>query len=845
MSLSATRLTCYVLIAAIEEDMRAAIEAYLGDLTLSDALPMERVQRAQERRHLDGLSESPALPGLLPYLDFSDSYELLMSHKSTLPDDLREALQSIGPQVARLIAIRNRVAHTRPMEIDDSVHMLDISDLLKNSDGDHWVTLSNTIDRLHRDPSYVLGLTVRLPADRDTAPQHNLPVPEFDETGFFGRKDQLRRIKKAIKGAYPVVSILGDGGIGKTAIALKAAYELLEDPEQPFEAFVWVTAKATILTINEIQRISGAIESSLGLFVQAASELGAPDVEDPVAEVLAYLENFKILLVLDNLETVLDARLRNFLLDLPLGSKVIITSRIGVGIENPVQLGPLTSDDSTRLLRALARTRDVAQLQRLSQDTVQRLARKMGGNPTYIRWFVAGIQSGKRPEELVENNELLLDFCMSNVYRYLGEDARAVVRCMQVLPGTRNQAELAFLNDFPSGRIQAALLELLTTNFVLMSSQSLGQTLDTVYHLSEFAKQYLDKHHPVAPDERDWLMARNRQLTDLGSQLTAASVATPYSADTVNVRGLGDVHVARLLREAMRCAGRDPGAALGLCAEAQGLAPGYYEAWRIEAHVRSLMQDRAAAVAAYERALELAPDSPVLLYHYGSFLLNEAGDPHRGLELLQAGARLDPDSPGVAGQISWAHYCLGDMLASIDSARHVLAMRSAGQHEARAAGVVILRAACNGVQECLDISAYGEAAEMLELSVEFAETASVEMLIDETYDRLIYLRSLAEELADSADGYPAQMAKEFQSRLAECQRRTDPSNLSRSIGVLKALKTEKGFGFVTAYGVDYFFHYRDLIGSHEWESLAEGVSCAFESMSSPRGPRAGRVRVLE
>ena len=134
-----------------------------------------------------------------------------------------------------------------------------------------------SLDRLSADPSFVLGLTISLPSDPESGPQHNLPVPDFDETGFFGRQNELRRIMKAIKGAYPVVSILGDGGIGKTSIALKAAYELLEDPSQPFDAFVWVTAKATILTPNEIQRINGAIETSLGLIGTAAVELSGAE----------------------------------------------------------------------------------------------------------------------------------------------------------------------------------------------------------------------------------------------------------------------------------------------------------------------------------------------------------------------------------------------------------------------------------------------------------------------------------------------------------------------------------------------------------------------------------------
>ncbi len=843
MSFSATRLTCYALIAAVEEDMRAALESVVVDREIDQVLSVERAGRAQVRRATERLGPAASIAGLLPYLDFADSYELLMTNKEELPANLLASLKAIAPQVPRLIAVRNRVAHTRPMEIDDSAHLLDVADAMVRA-SDQWVTLAETLAHLKRDPSFVLGLTIRLPADPDLGPQHNLPIPDFDETGFFGRQEELRRIKKAIKGAYPVVSILGDGGIGKTSIALKVAYELLEDPDQPFEAFVWVTAKATILTTNEIQRINGAIETSLGLFAEAAGQLGPNEVEDPVAEVLSYLEHFKVLLFLDNLETVLDQRLREFLLDLPVGSKVIITSRVGLGIENPVRLDPLRLDDSARLLRALARVRDVTPLKALPQEVIEQLAQTMGGHPAWIRWFVAGVQAGRRPEELIGDNALLLDFCMSNVYDYLRDGARSVVRCMQVLPGARNQAELAFLNDFSANEVQAALLELLTTNFVQMSSQASGHSLDTVYQLSEFAKQYLDKHHAVSQEERDWRLARNQELRELGFQLTAATTGTPYSPETINVRTAGDVHVARLLLDAMRQAARDPAAALALCKEAQVLAPSYYEAWRVEADVRSLSRDHAGAVAAYDRALELAPDSAVLLYHYGTFLLNEAGDARRGRDLLQSAARLQVDSTEVTAQIAWAHYCLSDMSEAIDTCRHLLSLKAVSKVEIRGAAIVALRAAAHGIEQKLDCHAVAEATELLEPAVEFCEAAPVETLIDEALDRIVQLRAFCRKIAVDGDDYHARKAKECEARLNERRRCAAPTEADRSIGTLKALKSDKGFGFVTSDRADFFIHHRDLIDSADWERLQEGVTCVFRPAQTSRGLRTERVRVL-
>jgi LuxR family transcriptional regulator, glucitol operon activator len=470
----------------------------------------------------------------------------------------------------------------------------------------------------------------------------------------------------------------------------------------------------------------------------------------------------------------------------------------------------------------------------------------MSGHPAYIRWFVAGVQAGRRPEELVGDNELLLDFCMSNVYEFLKDDARAVVACMQVLPGARNQAELAFLNSFQAERIQAALLELITTNFVHMSSQASGQTLDTVYQLTEFGKQYLDKRHPVPPQQRSQFLARIRELSALGSQLTAASSASPYSPDTIEVRGLGDVHVARLLRDAIRRSSKSPEAALTLCAEAQVLAPSYYEAWRVEAYVRSATQDYAAALAAYERALELSPYSAALYYHYGAFLLNQAGDPQHGLELLQAGARLDPESPALTGQIAWAHFCLGDMVAAIDTSRHILQMRNSSQPDTHAAAIVAFRAAVTGAQSALDSGAYEEAGELLELSVEFAETARVEILTGECYDRLLQFQQLARDLAENAEGYNAAKALEYSARLKDRQRCADPEGVGRRLGILKQFRSDKGFGFITLNGKDYFFHYRDLIGDHDREQLTGHITCAFDPLTtSLRGPRAQAVRILD
>lgn len=845
MSSTATRLTTFALLAAIEEDLRNAI------LTATDEsdnplelFHAERYEKAQQRRARDVPgSSSPTVSALVPHLDFADSYEVLSGIKNRLPDSLQQSLRLFAPHLAKVTQIRNRVAHTRPMEIDDLATVYDVAkDICADSRGD-WSQVCETLQRLEDDPSYVLGLTISLVSDPDEAPLHNLPAPEFDETGFFGRRKEVDRIKKAIKGAYPVVSILGDGGIGKTSVALKAAYELLDDPKSKFDAFVWVTAKATILTVNEIQRISGAIENSLGLFASAAEQLGgkgAGQSGDPMEEVLSYLEHFRVLLILDNLETVLDQRLRQFLLDLPMGSKVIITSRIGLGIENPVSLEPLSDEDSARLLRALARVRGVQALQGIPAPAITQMVRSMKGHPAYIRWFVAGVQAGRRPEELLHKNDLVLDFCMSNVYEYLGDEAKSVLRSMQVLPGRRSQAELAFFNDYSASSIQSSLLELMTTNFVQMQGASIGQTSETTYELTDFGKQYLDKRHAVKAHERQWFENRSKQLTSLGVTLQAESTASPYDPNTIDIRGAGDFSVARILREALRRYERGHfDAALLSCRESQKLAPGYHESWRVEAFIQTARRDTLSARAAYERAHELAPDSPTLNYLYGAFLVDEGMDLDLGLSLLQKAVHTEQVPPAVIIQIAWAHIQLHDFVSAIASATHALTLRPTNS-DGSVALVMGLRAAVYGAKKSLECADISSAVEMIESAVELSENGRVEMLAGEATDRLLQLSELSADLREKVDeDYIASSCDNFSARLKDRLRSIDPDLLKRRIGTVKNLVQERAFGFVLSWGRDYFFHLSDLQAEEEWSYLVPGVDIAFTpDDANVRGPRA-------
>ena len=61
-------------------------------------------------------------------------------------------------------------------------------------------------------------------------------------------------------------------------------------------------------------------------------------------------------------------------------------------------------------------------------------------------------------------------------------------------------------------------------------------------------------------------------------------------------------------------------------------------------------------------------------------------------------------------------------------------------------------------------------------------------------------------------------------------------------GTIKKLVSDRGFGFIAAEdGKEYFFHRSGT--ESDFDSLLGGEKVNFEIEASPKGPRAGRVRV--
>jgi LuxR family transcriptional regulator, glucitol operon activator len=255
MAYGAVRLTLYALITAIESDLRHII---VSDLLIGkepkDILPPETYRRARDRMMRDGEfhTDSDIDPQIIEYLDFSECIEVLASFKASLSGSISKAVQRIARAASQLTPIRNRVMHSRPLEYDDLARVTNLTTELMSFPAANFPALRQTEQLIKKDSSYVFSLTLdELSSDAEKV-SHNLPIPDFDETGFLGRTDEEPQLLKICKSSpWPVITVLGEGGVGKTALALKVAYNLLDDNDAGFDAVVWSTSKTTQLTPSD------------------------------------------------------------------------------------------------------------------------------------------------------------------------------------------------------------------------------------------------------------------------------------------------------------------------------------------------------------------------------------------------------------------------------------------------------------------------------------------------------------------------------------------------------------------------------------------------------------------
>lgn len=591
-----TRARLYVLIDAFERDMRALLTRFVAPEMEEDELLGPLYAKAAKRRNDDdgGAPDSP----LIEYLDLREAYDMLNRHRRLLPEELGREIRECTPSMDRLVSIRRRVMHPRPLLADDN----EAAPIILNQFAtNYWAETQRVLAQLDADPAWEPLVSL----GRSESPTlHNLPLPDYDETGLIGRSSEVAKVVELIKrGREAVITVTGEGGIGKTALALEVAYNLVDDPEQPFDAVLWTSLKYERLTARGVQEIADAardLTSALGVLGQAFDA----SFDGRMSDLADALTGLRALVVLDNLETIGGIDFDLLYESLPDTVSYLVTSRIGVGqYERRFPLDPLAEKDSLRLLNDFIRARRLVSLRTLTNETRTEIVKRLRYSPLAIRWFILAVEAGRDPLALIRDQSELLEFCVRSVYDDLSGSAQEVLSALSVLGRPVTADELVVMLDTGADSINVGLQELIRGSLIRRDSAGSIADLALRVRLTETASQFLSKSiavdrsfsKRVAARELEYRANEERRLADTKSRSLAPIV--------VRTNGPQDVPTAQILRRALLASQTgDIEGALGDVETAKRLNPDLWEVDRVEAFILAAAGRADVALVSYERA---------------------------------------------------------------------------------------------------------------------------------------------------------------------------------------------------------------------------------------------------
>ncbi|MBE9213908.1 pentapeptide repeat-containing protein [Plectonema cf. radiosum LEGE 06105] len=119
----------------------------------------------------------------------------------------------------------------------------------------------------------------------------------IDVSTFYGRNEEVNRLEKWIlTDNCRLVTVVGMGGIGKTALSVKLA-ELVEDK---FDYLIWRSLR-NATPVNEL------LSDLIGFLSSEHQIVLANSLDKQIGQLIDCLRNSRCLIVLDNLESVLDS----------------------------------------------------------------------------------------------------------------------------------------------------------------------------------------------------------------------------------------------------------------------------------------------------------------------------------------------------------------------------------------------------------------------------------------------------------------------------------------------------------------------------------------------------------
>lgn len=312
---------------------------------------------------------------------------------------------------------------------------------------------------------------------------NNLPTPDYEyEGGFVGREDDIKEIIKYLeRDKFPVVTITGAGGVGKTALALKVIQEITQKPKSSkFDAIIWLSAKENKLSPFGIVDIEPSFKSFEELLDTIINVLGfgielndnnSIEKKEQTVQLLFEIAN-SVLIVVDNLETISDERIINFIIDAPDKAKFLITSRKGLGqVERRYELKQLKEKEAIYLFRQIAKDKQISSLLKISNDVIKRYVNKVSNYPLAIKWVIGQVARGRDINKVIDSIDDatgdISKFCFEQIFTMLSSSSKLILFALCCFEEPPTSTLLRYVVDINNQEFDDCIEELILVSLII------------------------------------------------------------------------------------------------------------------------------------------------------------------------------------------------------------------------------------------------------------------------------------------------------------------------------------------------------------------------------------------
>jgi tetratricopeptide (TPR) repeat protein len=275
-------------------------------------------------------------------------------------------------------------------------------------------------------------------------------LPEISED-LIGRREDTERTLEGLRSQYPLICIEGFAGVGKTRLAVEVGYACLRgrtDTGLPagftrdrrgaalFEYVIWLSAKDKPDQKLWLNEVLNAIATTTAFSVIAQTE----DLVRKATEVGPLLKQYRVLIIIDNFETIEDAALMSWMEKIPSPSKVLLTTREKHLSQTawPVPLGGLREADGLTLLRQHGAHLGLSYIEQAKDEALLPLFAVTAGNPHAMKLALGLIaESGEIGLRRVvrqlqdaspsQSMDVVFDELFATSWKALSESARCIL----------------------------------------------------------------------------------------------------------------------------------------------------------------------------------------------------------------------------------------------------------------------------------------------------------------------------------------------------------------------------------------------------------------------------------